>query len=357
MTKISVGILGATGIVGQQYVSQLENHPWFSINFLAASPQSKGKTYEQATQNRWHLEKRHSLEKVKNMPVYSIDDLEIAKKHCSVLFSALPKKVALIYEPIYAQAGFAIISSASAFRTNEHVPILIPEINADHLAIIDKQQKNNGWAGFIVAKPNCSIQSFMIPLDPLHKKFKIKQLTVTTLQAISGAGYPGVSSYDLIDNIIPYIEGEEEKSQNEPLKIWGHIDNNKLCDNHTMTISSQCNRIPLIHGHTACVKAKFEITPSIEEVREIWHHYLSDIHQLHLPTAPSQTIYYCEDDNRPQPRLDRDSDKGMAITVGRLTKCNVMDIRFVGLSHNTIRGAAGGGVLIGELLYKSGKIW
>lgn len=351
MEKIAIGILGATGVVGQQYAVLLENHPWFQLTYVASSEQSAGKTYAEAVAKKWRCEKPLPTQ-FSSLIVHSLEDLTAAKKHCNVLFSALPTPQAQLYEEHYAQGGCAIISNASFHRTTPDVPVLIPEINAAHLGILKKQQAQRGWQkGFIVTKPNCSIQSFMIPLDPLHQRFKISQLSITTLQAISGAGYPGVSSHDMIDNIIPYIEHEEEKSETEPLKIWGRMLDSYITPEIGVKISAQCTRVPILHGHTACVAVKFLQPPSQEEILAIWRNYQSPLSELQLPSAPLQVIRYLQDLDRPQPRQDRDYANGMGICIGRLRPCPLLDFRFVGLSHNTIRGAAGGGILIAELLF------
>lgn len=348
---IPVGILGATGVVGQNYIAKLQNHPWFFVNYLAASDQSKGKTYAEAVAKKWRLEKKPPS-KVLQLNVHSLEEIAEAKKHCAIVFSALPNDAAKVYEEAYAKEGFAVISNASTHRMSEDIPILIPEINQDHLNIIKSQQNNRGWTkGFIAVKPNCSIQSFMIPLDPLHRKFQIRTIHVTTMQSISGAGYPGVPSHDILDNIIPFISGEEEKTEKEPLKIWGSISGKKIVSDNSITISAHCNRVPVMHGHMACLSVKFDQSPAIEEVLTNWRNYTPAIASLNLPSLPKTPIIYMDDPERPQSRLDRDLEDGMAIVIGRLRKCPLLDIRFVGLSHNVIRGAAGGGILNAELLH------
>ncbi len=350
MKKSKAGILGATGMVGQQYASLLENHPWFEVSFLAASERSAGKSYGEAVEGRWHMESPMP-DKIKKIGVCTVGDIRQAKKHCSFVFSALDSDVAKIYEEKYAEAGIPVVSNASAHRADKDVPMLIPEINYGHLKIIPIQQKNRGWKkGFIVTKPNCSLQSYLTPLYALHSAFGIKGAVITTMQAVSGAGHPGVSSFDIIDNIIPFIKGEEEKSENEPLKILGMVDGSEIKNHSGIKISAHCNRVPVIDGHMACVSVEFENKPARDQIIEAWKNFRSLPQELGLPSAPKQPIIYRDEPDRPQTRLDRDNGKGMVVTVGRLRECKVLHYRFVGLSHNTIRGAAGGGILNAELL-------
>jgi aspartate-semialdehyde dehydrogenase len=358
--KIKVGIIGATGMVGQMFIKLLENHPWFDVTYLAASESSAGKTYSQAVQGRWHIS-ADVPSYVKDLMVEDASKVDKAIGKCSLIFCAvsLSKDEVKTMEAMYASNGFAVVSANSAYRLTPDVPMLIPEINHEHVNIIPIQQKNNGWdKGFIAVKPNCSIQSYMIPLHALIAKgYKIKQMTLTTLQGLSGAGYPGPSAYDLIDNIIPFIGGEEEKSEIEPQKIFGTIKNGQIVNDTTIQISAHCTRVPVIDGHTVCVNFSFEgKKPSESEIKECWKNYRSVPQELGLPSAPENTIIYREEANRPQPRKDRDSGHGMAISVGRLRPCNVFDYRFVGLSHNTNRGAAGGAVLMAELLVAKGFV-
>ncbi|MEK6868393.1 MAG: aspartate-semialdehyde dehydrogenase [Nanoarchaeota archaeon] len=347
--KIPVGILGATGMVGQQYIRLLENHPWFIVVFVAASERSAGKTYEAAVEGRWFMQEQIPAA-VKKIEVSSVDALREAREKCSFVFSALDGETAKLYEEQYAAEGIPVVSNASTHRMTPDVPMIIPEINSDHVNIIPVQQKKRNWNnGFIAVKPNCSIQSYLTPLYALHKKFKIKTVFVTTMQAVSGAGHPGVASLDILDNVIPYIKGEEEKTENEPLKILGRIKDNEIVLCPDIKISAHCNRVPTIDGHMACVSVGFETKPTREEILEAWQSFRSDPQELALPSAPARPIVYKEEPNRPQTRLDRDTEKGMATVVGRLRECNILDWRFVGLSHNTIRGAAGGGILNAEL--------
>lgn len=354
MEKIPVGILGATGMVGQQYVHLLKNHPWFEVTYLASSEQSAGKKYAEAVSGRAHMSTPIPTA-IANTVVQSLDDIALAKKSCRFVFSAMSNEGAKAYEEQYAKAGIPVISNASFHRTSLDVPVLIPEVNPEHLQIISIQQKNRGWdKGFIVVKPNCSLQSYMIPLCPLHKAFKVKQIILTTMQALSGAGHPGVSSMDILDNVIPYIGGEEEKSEQEPLKIWGSVQGNQIIPMQGISISAHCNRVPVIDGHMACVSVQFEQKPTRQDILDMWHEFTGLPQQLKLPSAPIKPVIYFEEKDRPQPRLDRNASDGMAVTVGRLRECPVFHYRFAALSHNTIRGAAGGGILNAELLVQQG---
>ena len=365
MNKIPVGILGATGMVGQNYITLLNDHPWFEVRFAAASPRSAGKSYAQAVAGRWHLEKTYTPH-VGGIMVEDANDVSRAAEaqkrgDCAFVFSALEigKDQTAALEDAYAAAGIPVISNASAHRWTADVPVLIGEVNPHHADIIPLQQKARGWdRGFIAVKPNCSIQSYMIPLHALAQAgYPSQRLIVTTMQAVSGAGYPGVPSLDMIDNIVPYIGGEEEKSEKEPLKIFGTIADGVFQNAELPKISAACNRVPVVDGHTACVSLEFAgKKPSIIEIKHIWASYKGLPQEMNFPTAPVQPIIYREEDNRPQPRKDRDLDKAMAVVIGRLRPCNVFDIRFTALSHNTVRGAAGGGILNAELLKYKGFI-
>ncbi len=314
--KIPVGILGGRGVLGEHYRMLLEEHPWFELIYCPTSD--------------------------------NLDKIEEASSTCQLIFSALPNEQAKLYEERYAAAGLGVISSSSYHRKNPDVPVIIPEINQDHLQILEEQQKKRGWTdGFIVCKPNCSIQSYLLPLTPLHKRFQVKKIMVTMMQAISGAGYSTLPSYTIQDNIIPYIADEEEKSEEEPLKIWGKIENEQIQPLSNLPISAHCNRVPVLNGHTACVSVEFARKPTEEEILEAW----SSFEPLSLPSAPRRPIIYRKEIDRPQSRLDREAEKGMAVTVGRVRPCPVLDYRFVGLSHNAIRGGAGGGILIAEMIY------
>jgi aspartate-semialdehyde dehydrogenase len=361
MKKIKVGVLGATGMVGQNYIRLLENHPWFEVTHVAASTNSAGVLYSEAVEGRWQMATPIPA-KVAKLKVVDVMNIEEAAKKCDFVFSAFEmpdKKLIQETEEAYARAGLPVVSNASAHRWTSDVPMLIPEINANHTDIISTQQKNCGFKkGFIAVKPNCSLQSYLTPLYALEQAgYEIKKVILTTMQAVSGAGYPGVPSLDMIDNIVPYIGGEEEKTEQEPLKILGNIKNGKFENRKGLSISATCTRVPVIDGHTASVSILFgNKKPTHEEILRIWKEFRSVPQELKLPFAPVAPIHYTEESNRPQPRKDRDLDKGMAVTVGRLRPCPVFDFKFVALSHNTVRGAAGGGILNAELLVKKGYI-
>jgi aspartate-semialdehyde dehydrogenase len=366
MSKIPVGILGATGMVGQMYINLLADHPWFETAYTAASPRSAGKTYREAVAGRWHLESSAALDAAADLIVEDANDVgKAAAAHragkCAFVFCALEmgKDEIKKLEEAYAAAGIPVVSNASANRWTADVPILIAEVNPHHADIIPVQRKNRGWdGGFIVVKPNCSIQSYMTPVWALLRAgYEVKRLLVTTMQAVSGAGYPGVPSWDLIDNLVPYIGGEEEKSELEPLKILGAIKDGAFVNASEPRISAHCNRVPVTNGHTACVSLEFGTKkPSVDEVKKIWTAFRALPQEEHFPMAPERPIIVLEEQDRPQPRKDRDAGKGMAISVGRVRTCNVFDLRFTGLSHNTIRGAAGNGVLSAELLKYKGYL-
>jgi aspartate-semialdehyde dehydrogenase len=358
--KIKVGVIGATGVIGQNYLRLLSNHPWFEVVYLAASPNSAGKKYTDAVAGRWHM-RTDIPEKFRNIIVEDASLVEKAAGKCSLIFSAveMEKQAILAVESEYAKQGFAVVSNNSAHRNTADVPVMIPEINADHLDIIPLQQKNHGWnRGFLIVKPNCSIQSYMIPLYALMKAgYSIDKMIVTTLQAVSGAGYPGPASIDLIDNILPYIGGEEEKSEVEPRKIFGKVQNGIIVPDEVLKISAHCSRVAVTDGHIACCSIQFAgKKPDINEIINIWRNFSALPQELKLPSAPNPVMIYRDEVDRPQPQKDRDAGEGMAITVGRLRKCNVFDYRFVGLHHNTVRGAAGGAILTAELLKAKGYI-
>jgi len=356
MKKLRAGILGATGAVGQNYIHLLKDHPWFKITFLAASKETK--TYKEAVSERgWFMPKDISND-VASLTVHDAKNIHAAEDLCDFVFSALDAEPAKELEPLYANE-LPVVSNASAYRKDPLVPMIMPELNNDHLDIIPAQKKVKGFKnGFIVVKPNCSLQSYMAPVYALIKAgYDVDKLIITTLQASSGAGRPGVSSLDLIDNIVPFIKGEEEKSENEPCKILGKIENNEIKNHAGLRISATCTRVPVRDGHTACVNLSFSgEEPSFFEILNIWKNFKGVPQEYDLPFAPKQPIIYRNEDNRPQPVIDREADKGMAVTVGRLRKCNIFDYKFVCLSHNTIRGAAGGGILNAELLVHEGYI-
>ncbi len=360
MEKIPVGVIGATGMVGQNYIRLLANHPWFEVTYLAASPRSAGKSYAEAVAGRWVMDADIPAA-VSALTVHDAAAIEEAKGQCAFVFSSveLDKKAIRETEDAYAAAGIPVVSNNSAHRGTADVPVLIPEINPGHIDIIPQQRKKRGWdKGFVVVKPNCSVQSYMAPMQALRETgFPVVRAFVATLQAVSGAGYPGHSSLDMIDNVIPFINGEEEKSEKEPLKIFGKIENGRFIDDESISITAHCNRVPVIDGHLACVSLQFgDKKPSLEQIAQIWTDYRSVPQQLGLPFAPEHPIVVRQENNRPQPRKDRDREKAMAVTVGRLRGCNLLDCRFVGLSHNTVRGAAGGGILNAELLKAKGYL-
>jgi aspartate-semialdehyde dehydrogenase len=358
--KFKVGVIGATGMIGQNYLKLLANHPWFEVVYLAASPNSAGKKYTEAVAGRWHMTE-NLPDAYKDIVVEDASNVAKAAGKCQIIFSAveMDKKAILAIEEEYAGAGFAVVSNNSAHRATEDVPMLIPEVNFNHLDIIPVQRKKRGWKdGLLIVKPNCSIQSYMLPLYALIKAgYPISQMIVTTLQAVSGAGYPGPASIDMIDNIVPFIGGEEEKSEVEPAKILGKISGDKIVATKEIKISAHCNRVAVSDGHTACCSVKFAgKKPEMNEIINIWRNFTSVPQELKLPSAPVPPIIYREEQNLPQPRVDRAAGNGMAVTVGRLRPCNVFDIRFVGLHHNTVRGAAGGAILGAELLVAKGYI-
>ena len=362
MNKIKVGVLGATGMVGQRYIKLLENHPWFEVSYVAASPRSAGKLYKEAVENRWLIGADIPAATAELM----VEDANLPEKalgKCQFVFSALelPKKDDIkALEAAYAAEGIPVVSNASANRWTEDVPMLVPEINFSHLDVIKDQKKHNGWdKGFIAVKPNCSLQTYMMPIHALIQAgYPIKRMIVTTLQATSGAGYPGVPSFDMIDNIVPFIGGEEEKTEKECLKILGSVKDGKIVNAAGPIVSSTCTRVPVVDGHTACVSLEFDLPddkkPSLEEIERVWTSYTSLPQELKLPSAPEYPIVVRHEENRPQPRRDRETEKGMACVIGRLRPCNVFDVKFIALSHNTKRGAALGGILNAELLKAKG---
>ncbi len=339
MKKYRVGILGATGTVGQRFVQLLENHPQFDITALAASDRSVGKPFAEAC--AWKLAGAMP-EYIKEIVVQPIGP----PLDCDLVFSSLPSNVARETEGAFARAGFPVISNSSAYRMEEDVPLLIPEINAEHLGLIEVQRQRHGFGkGFIVTNPNCAIMSFAPPLAALNRKFSVESVFVTTMQAISGAGYPGVSSFDIIDNVLPYIAGEEPKVETEAQKILGEFSNGVI-EKADFTVSAQCFRVNVLDGHTASVRVKLKQTSTLEGVMKA----MSNFPSLNLYSSPKEFIRMCDEPSRPQPRLDRDNGDGMTITVGRLFPDNIFDYRFVALSHNTVRGAAGSAILNAELL-------
>ncbi len=351
MEKLKVAILGATGMVGQRFVSLLDNHPWFQLVTVAASQRSEGKTYEEAVGNRWKMATAMP-EDVKNLPVFNINDIEKVSDNVDFVFSAvdMSKEEIIAIEDAYARAEIPVVSNNSAHRWTDDVPLLMPELNPEHLEVIEAQKKRLGTKrGFVVVAPNCSIQSYTPALHAL-REYGIKTVVATTYQAISGAGKNFDDWPEMVDNIIPLISGEEEKSEQEPLKIWGKIVDGKIVKADGPIITAQCIRVPVSDGHTAAVFVEFDKKPTKEEVIKAWNEFKGLPQELDLPSAPKQFIKYFEENDRPQARIDRDYEKGMGVTVGRLREDSVYDYKFVGLSHNTVRGAAGGAVLSAELL-------
>ena len=359
MTKYRVGIIGATGMVGQRFVTLLSDHPWFEISALAASASSAGKTYREAVAGRWAFS-WPIPEKAAGMTVMDASQVEAVAKECDFVFCAvaMDKKATRALEESYAMAETPVVSNNSACRMLPDVPMLIPEINAGHAPIILAQRKRLGTKrGFIAVKPNCSIQSYVPALTPL-RDFGLKEVNVCTYQAISGAGKTFERWPEILDNVIPYIGGEEEKSEQEPLKIWGELneDGTAIELAQAPVISAQCLRVPVADGHMAAVGVSFERRPEEAEILDRWANYRTVAQQLALPSAPTPFLRYFSEPDRPQTRLDRDFERGMGVTLGRLRPDPIFDYKFVCLSHNTLRGAAGGGVLSAELLCAQGYI-
>ncbi len=355
MSKMKVGVIGATGMVGQRFLTLLSDHPYFEVSVLAASARSAGKSYEEAVGERWKMAVPMP-EQYKNMIVLDAADINAVGEKCSFVFCAVDMKKNEIraLEEAYAKAEIPVVSNNSAHRWTPDVPMVIPEINDEHLEVIAAQRARLGTKrGFIAVKPNCSIQSYVPALTPL-RKYGIKEVVATTYQAISGAGKTFREWPEMIDNVIPYIGGEEEKSEQEPLRVWGKVENGEIVKADAPLITTQCIRVPVTDGHTAAVFVRFENKPTKEEILDAWKNFSGKPQELGLPHAPEQFITYFEEDNRPQAKLDRDIYDGMGVTVGRLREDTLFDYKFVGLSHNTLRGAAGGAVLIAELLYREG---
>ncbi len=358
MNKIRAGIIGATGMVGQRFITLIENHPYFELSALIASPSSAVKTYGEAVKGRWMM-KTPVSDRVAQMVVLNAEDIEAVKPHVDFVFCAvnMPKDATKALEEAYAKAEIPVVSNNSANRGTADVPMLIPEINYAHTAVIEAQKARLGTEkGFISVKPNCSIQSYVPALEPL-RKYGIKQVNVTTFQAISGAGKNFETWPEMVDNVIPFIGGEEEKSEKEPLKVWGTVENGVIVNATSPVISAQCIRVPASDGHLAAVSVSFENKPSIEQIKTDWANYVGEAQRLELPHAPEKFLTYFEEDNRPQTGLDRDLYGGMGISIGRLREDSIFDYKFVCLSHNTLRGAAGGAVLGAELLFRQGYLY
>ncbi|MCR3884393.1 aspartate-semialdehyde dehydrogenase [Methanotrichaceae archaeon M04Ac] len=342
MAKIRAGVLGATGAVGQRFIEQLWDHPWFELTSLAASERSAGKKYREAA--RWRLE--HELpSEVAEMTVVNVDPKEV---EADVVFSALPADEAKKVEADFAKAGFAVASNASAYRAEPDVPLMIPECNADHLGLVEVQQKKRGWDGYIVTNPNCTTIMFALTLKPLMP-MDIQRVIVASMQAVSGAGYEGVPSMAILGNIIPFISGEEEKVEREAQKVLGTFDGDRIVD-APFAVSASCHRVPVMDGHTEAIWAEMATDPTPEEVREAFLSFNPGLGDL--PTEPKRPIIVRDEPDRPQPRLDRNAGKGMAVSVGRIRE----GIRYIVMGHNTVRGAAGASVLNAEILSKKGML-
>lgn len=355
--KLKVGLLGGTGFVGQRLVTLLENHPYFEIAVIAASESSAGKTYYEVVKDRWKLD-LPMPESVKSIVIKNIDQVDEISDMVDFVFCAvnMPANEIREIEERYAKTETPVVSNNSAHRKTNDVPMVIPEINSDHLELIHKQRQRLGTKkGFIVVKPNCSIQSYVPAISALME-FKPKKILVCTYQAISGSGKIFSDWPEITDNVIPYIGGEEEKSEQEPLKIWGHIENDRVVNASEPLITAQCIRVPVSDGHLAAVFVSFEKKPSKETILEHWANFKGKPQLLELPSAPEQFLTYFEENDRPQTRLDRDIENGMGITLGRLREDSLFDYKFVSLSHNTLRGAAGGAVLTAELLMAEGYL-
>ena len=355
--KLRVGILGATGMVGQRFISLLENHPWYEVVTVAASPRSAGKTYEEAVGGRWKMT-TPMPEAVKKLVVMNVNEVEKVAASVDFVFSAvdMTKDEIRAIEEEYAKTETPVVSNNSAHRWTPDVPMVVPEVNPEHFDVIEFQKKRLGTTrGFIAVKPNCSIQSYA-PVLTAWMEYEPYEVVATTYQAISGAGKTFKDWPEMEGNIIPYIGGEEEKSEQEPLRIWGHIENGQIVKATSPVITCQCIRVPVLNGHTAAVFVKFRKKPTKEQLIEKLVNFKGIPQELELPSAPKQFIQYLEEDNRPQVSLDVDFEHGMGISVGRLREDTVYDYKFVGLSHNTVRGAAGGAVLGAELLTAKGYI-
>lgn len=355
--KLKVGILGGTGMVGQRFISLLEKHPWFEVTTIAASPRSAGKTYEEAVGDRWKMT-TPMPEAVKKIVVMNVNEVEKVAAEVDFVFSAvdMSKDEIKKIEEDYAKTETPVVSNNSAHRWTPDVPMVVPEINPEHMKVIDFQKKRLGTTrGFVAVKPNCSIQSYA-PVLTAWKEFEPYEVVATTYQAISGAGKTFKDWPEMVENIIPYIGGEEEKSEKEPLRIWGEIKDGVIEPATSPVITCQCIRVPVLNGHTAAVFVKFKKKPTKEQLIQKLVEFSGEPQRLGLPSAPKQFIQYLEEDNRPQVSLDVDYENGMGISVGRIREDSVYDFKFVGLSHNTVRGAAGGAVLCAELLKAQGYI-
>ncbi len=357
MKKYNVGIIGATGMVGQRFATLLENHPWFNVKVLAASGRSAGKTYSEAVGNRWAM-KTAMPDSMKDMIIKNAEeDIEEIAASVDFVFCAVNMKKEEIkaLEEAYAKHECPVVSNNSAHRNTADVPMVVPEINSDHIAVIEAQRKRLGTKrGFIAVKSNCSLQSYVPAIYPLDKDFDVEDVLVCTYQAISGAGKTFETFPEIVDNVIPFIGGEEEKSEQEPLKIWGKVENGEIVKASKPHFTAQCLRVPVSDGHMAAVFVRFNKKPTKEQILAKWQEFKGAAQELELPSAPKQFLHYFEEDNMPQTKLQRDLEGGMAVSIGRLREDTQYDYKFVCLSHNTLRGAAGGAVLLAELLCAKG---
>lgn len=359
MKRYKVGIIGATGMVGQRFAVMLAEHPWFEVTVLAASPRSAGKTYKEALGSRWLIDEPLPEKLADIVVMDATADTDKISKSVDFVFCAvdMPKDEIKALEEAYAKAECPVMSNNSAHRFTEDVPMLIPELNDEHAKVIEAQRKRLGTKrGFIAVKSNCSLQSYVPALYPVDKKYKVNDVLVCTYQAISGAGKTFDTWPEMVDNVIPFIGGEEEKSEKEPLKIWGKVENGKIVNASAPSFTAQCIRVPVSNGHLAAVFVRFEQKPEKEEILEIWKNFKGRPQELQLPNAPKQFLHYFEEDNMPQTKLHRNLENGMAVSIGRLREDTQYDYKFICLSHNTLRGAAGGAVLMAELLCAEGYI-
>lgn len=357
MKKYNVGVIGATGMVGQRFLTILENHPWFNVKLLAASPRSAGKTYAEALGGRWKMTTPLPEKYAEMVVMNAEEDVEKIASEVDFVFCAvdMPKAEIRALEEKYAKAECPVVSNNSAHRFTPDVPMIIPELNPEHAKVIEAQRKRLGTKrGFISVKSNCSLQSYVPALFPLDKEFGVKRVLVCTYQAISGAGKTFDTFPEIVDNVIPFIGGEEEKSEQEPLKIWGKVENGQIVCADRPAFTAQCLRVPVSDGHTAAVFVDFERKPTKEQMIEAWTNFKGLPQELNLPMAPKQFLHYFTEDNMPQAKLNRNLENGMAVSIGRLREDTQYDYKFVCLSHNTLRGAAGGAVLMAELLCAEG---
>ncbi len=351
-SKLPVAVLGATGMVGQRFIELLRNHPWFDLVALAASDKHNGRPYAEVT--AWRLPNSEMPTSVASLPVVACDPAALSG--VKIVFSALPGEVAGPIEIAFARAGVAVFSNAKNHRMAADVPLLIPEVNADHIAAITRQRKVRNWPGFIITNANCSATPLVMALKPLQRAFGVSKVMITTLQAISGAGYPGLPSFDILDNAIPYIGGEEEKLELETRKMLGSWEEGRGFVDAPMIVSAQCNRVATREGHLECVSVALERDASPEEIIAAWRDYVPEPQQAKLPSAPAQALLYRDEIDRPQTLRDRDAGNGMTVSLGRLRRCPILGYKFVALGHNTIRGAAGGSVLNAEWCVHSGLL-